>query len=81
MHCLVSTQGCLCVDFRRSVVDPLRVAGFSDAPGSVGEILGLQSEVTSTASIQLCRSSGRKAGAVSIFSLQSCTALFLFGVR
>ncbi|KAJ1132212.1 hypothetical protein NDU88_010539 [Pleurodeles waltl] len=38
---LVSTQGRLGGDFRHSVVDPLRVAGFSDTPGSVGGILGL----------------------------------------
>ncbi|KAJ1214165.1 hypothetical protein NDU88_001791 [Pleurodeles waltl] len=33
--CLVFTQGRLCVHFRCSVVDPLRVVGFSDAPGKM----------------------------------------------
>ncbi|KAJ1199266.1 hypothetical protein NDU88_003104 [Pleurodeles waltl] len=35
MHCLIFTQGRLCVNFRCSVVDPLRVVGFSEAPGTM----------------------------------------------
>ncbi|KAJ1202614.1 hypothetical protein NDU88_006411 [Pleurodeles waltl] len=52
MHRLVSTQGRLCIDFWHSVMDPLRVVGFSDAPESVRGILGLWSEVKSAASFR-----------------------------
>ncbi|KAJ1198140.1 hypothetical protein NDU88_001984 [Pleurodeles waltl] len=119
MRHLVSAQGRLCIDFRCSVMDPLRVAGFSDAPGSVRGILGsglaeqshkscfipvgvawkflphcrrcidsrsgsqTASSQVGCASIRwaLRRSSGRNAGAASIFSLQSHAVSFPFGMQ
>ncbi|KAJ1130996.1 hypothetical protein NDU88_009339 [Pleurodeles waltl] len=41
MRHLVFTQGRLCIDFRRLVVDPLGFAGFSDAPGTMSEFPAL----------------------------------------
>ncbi|KAJ1180006.1 hypothetical protein NDU88_005234 [Pleurodeles waltl] len=60
------------VDFRRSVVDPLRVAGFSDAPGSVHGNLGLWSGVTSAASFRWALHGNvfRTAGSASISPLE-----------
>ncbi|KAJ1199179.1 hypothetical protein NDU88_003017 [Pleurodeles waltl] len=69
MHRLVSTQGRLDVDFRRSVIDPLRVSGFSDAPGSMRGNLGL---LPSSASFRWAVQGNFSltAGAASIYPLE-----------
>ncbi|KAJ1214915.1 hypothetical protein NDU88_002526 [Pleurodeles waltl] len=70
-------EGRLCADFRRSFVDHIRVAGFSDA---LGTALRRFLSGSQAASFQLDYASIQWA-VHRIFSLRSRAASFRFGVR